>query len=186
MTAIASKGQLRMSLLRYALVTVPLVLLLGFLSGQASNSGYENLWFAQLTKPQSMPPAWVFPVAWSTIYVLLGLALALLLHARGARGRGFAIALFVVQLLLNYSWSPIFFAAHQVRLALGVIVVMLLLAAVTALLFLRIRKLAGVLMLPYLAWLCFATWLNYQIMLLNPNAETLVPMESGSDITIEI
>src|ERR671933_291412 len=99
MTAIASRGQLRMSFLRYALVTVPAVLLLGTLSGILSNSGYGNGWFDALVKPGFMPPAWAFPVAWTILYVCLGLALALILHARGAHGRRVAIGIFLAQLL---------------------------------------------------------------------------------------
>ena len=121
MTAIASKAQLRMSLLRYALVTVPLVLLLGTISGRIAQAGDGNAWFERLAKPDFMPPGWVFGVAWTILYVLLGLALAMLLHARGARWRGAAIALFVVQLALNYAWPPLFFAFHQVGGALWLI-----------------------------------------------------------------
>lgn len=182
MTALASKSQLRMSFLRYALVTVPLVLLLGILSGRASGSGYGNPWFAALIKPDSMPPGWLFGLAWTILYVLLGLALAMILHARGARGRGLAIGLFVAQLALNFAWSPVFFALHEVRVALMMIAAMLLLSVAATLLFARIRKMAALLMLPYIAWLCFAAMLTYQIMLLNPGAETLVPGEASADI----
>jgi benzodiazapine receptor len=182
MTAIASKSQLRMSLLRYALVTVPLVLLLGTLTGRIANSGYGNSWFAALVKPELMPPGAVFGIAWTILYILLGLSLAIILHARGARGRGIALALFAAQLLLNYSWSPIFFAMHQVRTALVVIIAIVMLSFVTAWLFAKIRKTAGLLMIPYLAWLCFAAFLNYQIIALNPAAESLVPSAASADI----
>ena len=184
MTSIASRSQLRMSFLRYALVTVPAVLLLGTLSGRISNSGYGNAWFDALVKPEAMPPGWLFGVAWTTLYILLGLALAMILHARGAKGRRLALAFFAAQLLLNYSWSPVFFAAHQVRTALVIIAAMLVLAAVAAFLFARIRKAAGLLMVPYLAWLCFAAFLNYEIIQLNPDAETLAPPEGSADIAL--
>lgn len=184
MTGIASRSQLRMSFLRYALFTVPAILLLGTLSGVASNSGYENDWFAALAKPSIMPPSRAFPVAWTSLYILLGLALALVLHARGARGRGLAIALFLVQLALNFAWSPVFFGAHQVWPAFGLIVAMIVLAGIAALLFARIRALAGALMIPYLAWLLFAAALNFQIAQLNPGAAALVPAQSSADIPL--
>ncbi len=183
-TGLASKGELRMSFLRYALITVPAILLLGILSGRASNSGYGNPWFDALEKPAIMPPSWAFPVAWTTLYILLGLVLAMILHARGARGRGLILGLFVAQMLLNFSWSPLFFAAHQVRLALVVIVAILAISAVVAFLVRRIRPVAALLMLPYLAWLCFASLLNYEIAALNPNAETLVPAAPSADIAL--
>lgn len=174
MNEIASPGQLRLAYLRWALVTVPAILFLGFLSGKFANSGYGNRWFAALEKPGFMPPGWAFPVAWSILYVLMALAFAIILHARGARGRGAAIALFVGQLVLNLAWSPLFFRAHQVGAALGLILVLTLLVAVTIALFWRIRRLAGALLIPYLLWLAFASFLNYEIGRLNPDAGTLV------------
>ena len=74
---IASKGQLRMSFLRWAIVIVPLTLLLGFASGRSVPSGSENGWYQALAKPELTPPGWVFPVAWTTLYILIGLALAM-------------------------------------------------------------------------------------------------------------
>ncbi len=184
MTGIASRSQLRMSFLRYALFTVPLVLLLGTVSGRIANSGYGNAWFDALRKPAIMPPGWMFGAAWTILYILLGLALALILHARGARGRGPALTLFVLQLLLNYAWSPIFFAYHEVGAAFWTILAMIAISAVTAFLFWRIRRSAGLLMLPYLAWLSFAAVLTWQIGLLNPRAAELAPGGSTTDIAL--
>lgn len=174
MNQIASRGQLRLAYLRWALFTVPAIVFLGFLSGLASNSGYGNRWFAALVKPDFMPPALAFPIAWTLLYVLMGLAIAMVLHARGARLRGAAIALFVVQLAGNLAWSPLFFAAHKVTAAFALIVAIFLVGFGATVLFFRIRRVAGWLMLPYLAWLVFAASLNFEIMRLNPGAETLV------------
>ncbi|MBN9940386.1 tryptophan-rich sensory protein, partial [Listeria monocytogenes] len=87
------------------------------------------------------------------IYALLGLALAMIIHARGSRMRGPAIALFAVQLAVNLSWSPVFFGMHQVTFALGIVVLMFLLTLAMAIVFGRIRVLAGALLVPYLLWL---------------------------------
>jgi tryptophan-rich sensory protein len=184
MTGLASRSQLRMSFLRYALLTVPLILLLGTVSGRVANSGYGNGWFDALQKPDLMPPGWVFGAAWTLLYICLGLALALILHARGARGRGVAVTIFLAQLVLNYAWSPIFFAAHEVGLAFVVIVLMIVLSAVAALLFARIRRAAALLMLPYLAWLFFAAFLTWQVGELNPDAAQLVPPQPSADIQL--
>jgi benzodiazapine receptor len=184
MGEIASPSQLRMSFLRWALFTVPLVLLLGIASGRLSGSGYGNPWFDALAKPDIMPPGWAFGVAWTILYILLGLSLAIILHARRARGRGAAIALFVVQLALNLAWSPLFFAAHRVEEALGLAVVLVMLAAVTTLLFARIRVGAGLLMLPYVAWLVFAAVLTFEIHRLNPDAEALAPGGTSTQIAL--
>ena len=84
---IASKGQLRLAYLRWAIVTVPFVLLLGFASGRLFPSGEENSWYQMLVKPAETPSGWVFPVAWTALYLLLGLALAMIVNARGSRRR---------------------------------------------------------------------------------------------------
>lgn len=175
MGGIASKGQLRMSFARWALLCVPLIVMLGFLSGRAVPSGDENRWYMALAKPALTPPGWVFPVAWTTLYILLGLALAMVLNARGARGRGMAVAFFAAQFVLNLAWTPLFFGAHMVDAALLVIVAMLALSIATTFLFARVRRAAAWLMLPYLVWLGFAGALNWGIGRLNPDAETLVP-----------
>ena len=184
MSGIASISQLRMSLLRYVLFTVPLVLLLGTLSGRISNSGYGNPWFDALDKPAFMPPGWVFGVAWTLLYVLLGFALAMLLHAHGARWRGPVIGLFVVQLLANYLWSPLFFALHQVGPAFILIVVMIALTVALIVLLWRIRRLAALLLLPYLGWLCFAALLTGSILSLNPDASRVAPAAPHTDIPL--
>lgn len=175
MGGIASKGQLRASYLRWAAVTVPLILLLGFAAGRVAPAGSENRWYQALVKPDATPPGWVFPVAWTTLYVLIGLALALILNARGARLRGVAIALFVVQFALNLAWTPVFFGAHLVDVALVIIGAMLVAAIATTVVFGRIRPLAAWLMVPYLVWISFAGVLTWSIGRLNPDAENLAP-----------
>ena len=155
---------------KIACFTVPAIVLLGSLSGWLSNSGYGNPWFDGLAKPAFMPPGWVFGVVWPVLYALLGFALALILAEPPTDRRTKALILFFAQLVLNFAWSPIFFAAHAIQPALGVIVVMAGLAALAAGQFRRIRPLAGYLMLPYLMWLCFAAALNSAIGSLNPGA----------------
>jgi translocator protein len=155
---------------KFACFTVPGIVLLGSLSGWLSNSGYGNTWFDGLAKPFFMPPGWVFGMVWPILYALLGVALAMILAEPPTDRRRNALILFFAQLVLNFAWSPLFFAAHAIRLALGVIVVMVGLAALAAGQFRRIRPLAGILMLPYLLWLCFAAALNSAIDNLNPGA----------------
>jgi tryptophan-rich sensory protein len=157
---------------KIALVTVPAIVLLGTASGWLSNSGYENDWFSSLLKPPFMPPAWAFPVAWTTLYALMGVAVAMILAVPPSSERRIALTLFWAQLALNYAWSPIFFAARDIKLGEAVILVMLVVALAASVLFRRIRTIAGLLMLPYLLWLCFAFALNSSIDALNPGAGT--------------
>jgi tryptophan-rich sensory protein len=184
MSGLASKSELRMSFLRYAVITVPAVVLLGTLSGYLSNSGYSNPWFDALRKPGFMPPGWVFGVAWTILYIMLGLSLAMLLHAKGAEKRERALILFGLSFVLNFAWSPIFFGMHKVTLGLSLIAAMIV--ATIGLIFAlwKIRIVAALLLYPYLGWLMFASALNYRIMQLNPDAETLVPGQRTINIDV--
>ena len=177
MNVLASRGQLRASFFRWALLTVPAVLLLGFLSGKTAPTGPENPWFMGLNMPEIMPPTWAFPLAWTLLYLLMGIALALVCAAWGARGRGLAIAFFIVQLLVNLAWTPVFFGMQDIEKALMVIGALDVLVLITVILFWRVRRLAAVLMLPYLAWILFATALNWQFLELNPDAK---PGDTGA------
>lgn len=173
MTVIASRAQLRASFIRWALFLVPVVLLLGFLSGAVSGSGAENPWFAALEKPALYPPPATFGIVWSILYVLMGLAAALVVSAWGAAGRGLALAMFGIQLVLNLAWSPVFFGLHEIELALYLLFAIDVAVLATLVLFWRVRKLAGLLLLPYLLWVGFATYLNWDILRLNPASDGL-------------
>jgi tryptophan-rich sensory protein len=170
MTELASPGQLRAALLRWTLFLSPLLLMLGFFSGAAAGSGEGNVWFYGLIKPALYPPPATFGIVWSALYLLMGLALAMVITARGASGRGLAIGLFVVQFVLNLAWSPVFFGMENI--AGGLLLLLVINAAVLLTLwaFHRVRPLATALLMPYLAWLLFATLLNWQFLQANPGA----------------
>lgn len=155
---------------KLALVCVFAIETFGGASAWLSNSGYGNAWFDALVKPPFMPPGWAFGVVWPILYALLGIALAIVIVEPPSQRRSLALALFGGQLALNFVWSPIFFAAHDMSLAKIVIFVMAALAAAAARQFLHLRRAAGLLMTPYLAWLVFAAVLNATIERLNPEA----------------
>ena len=167
----ASSARNDRGLWKKALVTVPAIVIVGSLMGIVSNSGLTNGWYGGLERPSFQPPGWVFGAMWTALYSMLGIALAAILNAPFSTQRQLAIALFAAQLTLNFAWSPVFFGFHMIDLALALLIAMLLLATITANLFRRIRPVAGWLMLPYLAWLCLATALNYETGRLNPGAD---------------
>jgi tryptophan-rich sensory protein len=162
---------LRASLWRWLLVLAPGVLLLGMLSGAVAGSGAENPWFGGLEKPPLYPPAALFGIVWSVLYLMMGTALALIVAARGARLRRKAIIAFTVQLVLNLAWSPLFFAAHQITLALVLLCVLDVAVIVTIVIFRAVRPVAALILIPYLAWILFATVLNWQFLTANPGAD---------------
>lgn len=169
MNLIASPGQLRASLLRWALFLVPMTMLLGYLSGQVGGDA-NTPWFESLTKPALFPQPRVFVIVWAILYAMIGFAAALVASARGAYGREIALVAWLVQLLLNLVWTPVFFGAQMIMEAFWLLIAIDIAVIVTIVLFWRIRKLAAVLMLPYLVWVLFATVLNYQFWQENPDA----------------
>jgi translocator protein len=146
---------------------VSLVLFLVLVVGGGLVIGYLTApgeWYAQLAKPAFNPPAWVFGPAWTTLYILI--AVAGWRVWRRDRG-GWAMTLWWVQLGLNFAWSPVFFAAHQIGLAL--VIVVALLAVILAFMAAAWRRVpvAAWLFAPYAAWVAFASVLNASIWSLN-------------------
>ena len=150
-----------------AIICVVAIEALGGTSGWLSNSGFGNGWFDTLQKPSFMPPGWAFGVVWPILYAMLGAALGIVLAEPASDRRRLALIMFLIQLALNFAWSPIFFAAHQITAAKYVIFLMVAIAAAVATQFFRIREPAGLLMVPYVGWLVFALILNTTIEALN-------------------
>lgn len=119
--------------------------------------------YASLVRPTWAPPGWLFGPVWTALYVLMGVAAWLVWRKAGWAGAAGALSLFLVQLVCNASWSWLFFAWRRGALAFAGIVLLLGLIIATLLAFARIHRLAAVLLLPYLAWVTFATALTYAI-----------------------
>ena len=117
MNRLASPAQLRASFVRWALFLVPAVMLLGFLSGRFGSQA-QDPWFLALEKPVIFPPSAIFGVVWPILYVLMGFAAAMICAAWGSRYRLPAILAFVLQLLVNLAWTPVFFGEHEMTFAI--------------------------------------------------------------------
>lgn len=124
-------------------------------------------WYAELEKPAWTPPRWLFGPAWTALYAMMAVAAWLVWLRGGTSGRGPALALFAVQLALNVAWSGLFFGLRMPGVAFIELVVLWATIVATTVAFFRVRPLAGVLMLPYLAWTSFAGALNLAIWRLN-------------------
>jgi translocator protein len=131
---------------------------------------YPNLapWYAGLVKPSFNPPNWVFGQVWTTLYLLMVFAVWRILRLpAGSAERRWALSLFFAQLTLNAAWSWMFFAAHNPLLGLINIVPQTLVIIATIVAFYRIDRMAGWCLMPLVAWVCFATVLNFAIWKLN-------------------
>lgn len=128
--------------------------------------------YIQLVRPDWAPPAWIFGPVWTVLYVLMAVAAWLVWRAGGFRAARSALSLFLVQLAFNAPWSWLFFAWHRGALAFADILMLWALIVATLIAFSRIRRLAGALLAPYLAWVSFAAVLNYFMWQLNPGVLT--------------
>lgn len=140
----------------------------GLLSGLLT-TGSIGTWFAELEKPPGNPPNWVFGPVWTTLYALMGIAVARVWHAPPHPPvRRTALLFFTVQMILNLAWTPVFFGAHQIGVALLIIVALLFAIGLTIHLFRQVDKPAAWLLVPYLLWVGYATYLNTAFLILNP------------------
>ncbi|TKC10843.1 tryptophan-rich sensory protein [Pedobacter polaris] len=125
-------------------------------------------WYTTLNKPTFNPPNWVFGPVWTTLYVLMGIASYLVWKQRSiVAGYKWAFGIYFLQLALNLMWSFLFFYQHQIGLALIEIGLLLVTIIINAFIFYRINKVAGLLFIPYILWVSFASYLTYSIFILN-------------------
>lgn len=146
---------------------VVLCVTVGYLSGIVTRESILT-WYVTLNKPSFNPPNWVFAPVWTSLYIMMGVA-AGLVWTKGSEEQTTkkALGFFAVQLGLNALWTYLFFGLHNPLLALIEIILLWLMIFETYNLFKKIYKTAGLLMLPYLVWVSFATILNVSIWWLN-------------------
>lgn len=136
--------------------------------GSIATASSIPTWYASLVKPEWTPPNWVFGPVWTTLYILMGIALFLVWRKGLWRGDvKIAILIFGVQLFLNILWSVIFFGFQSILGGLIEIVFLWIAILATIIAFYRISKAAGLLLLPYIIWVTIALYLNYTLYLLN-------------------
>jgi tryptophan-rich sensory protein len=146
-------------------IAVAICYLVGYISSLLQQESLA-MWYPMLTKPAITPPDWVFPIAWSIIYLCMGISIALMWYKPETVFKPI-IRLFAIQLLLNFAWSFLFFSLHSPAaafidiIALDVIVILYITKSY------NLCKGSALLFVPYIAWLMFATYLNGFIMLAN-------------------
>lgn len=145
------------------ILCIALPLAVGGLSALLTRNSMEA--FQALNKPLLSPPGWLFPVAWTVLYILMGIASYLVLTS-GKSNRS-ALTVYGIQLVFNFFWSIIFFNFEAYLFSFIWLIILWILIFITMLMFFRISESAGYLLLPYLLWVTFAGYLNWSIYLLN-------------------
>jgi tryptophan-rich sensory protein len=139
----------------------------GFTAALVTETG-EGSWYRSIAKPSWNPPGWLFAPVWTSLYVMMGIAFYLIWKSDAFKNKKqTAMFLWVLQLVANFSWSLIFFGAHQIAYALIEMGVLWLLIFATIVSFARINKPAAWLLVPYINWVSFAFLLNFTIWRLN-------------------
>ena len=123
--------------------------------------------YGTVTQPPLSPPAVIFPIAWTILYTLMGIASALVWRERHTKQRESGLVLYGLQLILNFFWTFVFFSAREYWFAFGWLIALLIAVILTTVFFKKVSKPAFLLMLPYIAWLLFAAYLNLGVAVLN-------------------
>ena len=128
---------------------------------------FDLNWYYNLNHPPLTPPAWIFPPAWTFLYTTIFVSFILFTFKKTSKKKSFGFALFFLQLGLNLCWSPAFFLAHNIGLALVILVLLDILVLWTVTEFYKVSKTSAILFIPYFLWILFATYLNAGIHVLN-------------------
>lgn len=149
------------------ILSIILCFIIAGIGGYATQSSVGT-WYTELNKPSFNPPNWIFGPVWTLLYIMMGLS-AGLVWKKGLENplvkKGLLI--YLVQLGLNLSWSVVFFGNQEIFGALLVILALLFMIIMNILFFLKVNRIAGYLLVPYLFWVLFASFLNYEIWQLN-------------------
>lgn len=155
------------STIRKFIIAILLYESVGIISGLLAGAN-NNIWFDSLNKPTWNPPAYLFAPVWTMLYLLMGISLGIIWNMKAPeQNKRNAYVLFGLQLFLNFLWSIIFFKFHSPAFALLDIILMVIVIIITIVSFSKFSKPAAWLLVPYIAWVSFATILNFAIWNLN-------------------
>ena len=148
------------------IVLILIPLFTGGLAALITGDSFSS--FESVQKPPLTPPAWLFPVVWSILYVLMGIASYLVLQAENSGDEKInAFVFYTLQLIFNFFWPILFFGFSAYFIAFAWIILLLALILITTTKFYKLSKPAGLLMIPYILWVSFATYLNFAVFMLN-------------------
>ena len=127
--------------------------------------GFKEPWYSSIIKPSFSPPDWIFAPVWTTLYLMMTIAIWFFWHSKNKDIN--TIYIYLIHLIFNTTWSVVFFVFHNIFLAFLVLIVLIVLIILLIVRFKRVNMLSYYLMIPYLLWCCFALTLNINLILLN-------------------
>ena len=135
-----------------------------FIGGMATIS-FKEPWYSELVKSNYNPPDWIFAPVWTTLYLMMTLAIWLYWHSKNREMS--TIYIYFIHIVFNTTWSIVFFGMHRILLALIVLTILIILIIIIILKFKRVNNVSSFLMIPYLLWCCYALFLNFNLYILN-------------------
>ena len=127
--------------------------------------GFKEPWYSLINKPTFNPPSWIFAPVWTTLYLMMTIAIWLFWHSRNRDMN--TIYIYFIHIVFNATWSIVFFGLHQILFALIVLLVLIFLIIILIIRFKRVNLVSYYFMIPYLLWTLFALFLNFNLMILN-------------------
>ena len=149
-----------LSFLLFALITYSSSVIGGLVT-----AGFKEPWYSSIIKPSFNPPSWIFAPVWTTLYLMMTIAIWLFWHSKNRDMN--TIYIYFIHIVFNTTWSVIFFGLHQIFYALLVLIVLITLIIILIMRFRRVNVLSFYLMFPYLLWCCYALILNFNLLILN-------------------
>ena len=135
------------------------------LIGGLATINFKEPWYSQLIKPSFNPPDWIFAPVWTTLYLMMTVAIWFFWHSKNRNMN--TVYIYFIHLIFNTTWSIIFFVFHNIFLALIILIILIVLIIILIVRFKRVNLLSVYLMIPYLLWCCFALILNMSLLILN-------------------
>ena len=149
-----------LSFLLFALITYSSSVIGGLVT-----AGFKEPWYSLINKPSFNPPSWIFAPVWTTLYLMMTIAIWLFWHSKNRDMN--TIYIYFIHIVFNTTWSAVFFGLHQIFYALLVLLVLITLIIILIKRFKRVNVLSFYLMFPYLLWCCYALILNFNLLILN-------------------
>ena len=149
-----------LSFLLFALITYSSSVIGGLVT-----AGFKEPWYSLINKPLFNPPSWIFAPVWTTLYLMMTIAIWFFWHSKKRDMN--TIYIYFIHIVLNTTWSIVFFGLHKIFYSLLVLIALIFLIIILILRFKRVNMLSYYLMIPYLLWCCYALILNFSLFLLN-------------------
>ena len=133
--------------------------------GSMTTIGFKEPWYSLLIKPSYNPPDWIFAPVWTTLYLMMTVAIWIFWHSKGKNMD--TVYIYFIHLIINTTWSVVFFIFHEIFFALIILIILIFLIIILILRFRAVNMISFYLMIPYLLWCCYALILNMSLLILN-------------------